>query len=120
MFYRVMLTAITLAVKVYEDNFLSNAAYAEVTNSLVASLSLPPSLFVCFAIVDQFGGVSLSELNRHESTLITLLNFNLLVSLEEFEEVAASLLHGAGQWSHCNVVLLYCISYRVCSRSQIN
>lgn len=69
--HRLFVTALTVAVKFFDDTYYSNSYYAKV------------------------GGLSLKELNRLEATLLILLDFRLHVNPEEFLSARAFVLFAA-------------------------
>jgi hypothetical protein len=60
--HRILITSILLSTKVFDDEFYKNAYYAKL------------------------GGVSTSEMNTLEVEFLSLVNFNLYVSIETFEK----------------------------------
>jgi len=70
--HRLLITATVLAAKFYDDKFLSNGYYAQV------------------------GGVSTREINRLEVQFLEMLDYRLVVSPQEFETHANSIMIGSG------------------------
>ena len=62
--HRLFLTAFTIVNKVYSDTFYTNAYYA------------------------MLGGISVKELDEHETTFLKFLNWNIMVHKEEVDTLA--------------------------------
>jgi len=65
--HRLIFTSIVVATKFYEDSYYSNTFYAKV------------------------GGIRVKELNNQEAELLRLLDWNLKVSTEDYEQYCANL-----------------------------